>query len=92
VLRHLPRPRPLRTVPVILIVVGLAALAPAALEQVRALFAAGRYDEARQALAQVPEDDAEAERAWLAASIYGGRNRATESVVTAYQRYSPRTS
>lgn len=41
---------------------------------------------------EVPEDEVEAERAWLAEAVYGGRNRATETVVTAYQRYSPRTS
>jgi len=42
---------------------------------------------------QVPEADAEAERAWLAADVYGGKTgRATEAVVTAYERYSPRVS
>jgi DNA polymerase-3 subunit epsilon len=41
---------------------------------------------------EVPEDDAEAERAWLAEAVYGGRNRATESVVTAYERYSTKAS
>lgn len=40
---------------------------------------------------EVPEGDAEAERAWLAAEIYGGPSHAAETVVTAYQRYSPRT-
>ncbi len=48
---------------VVLIVAGLAALAPAALEQVRTLFAAGRYEEAREALAQVSEDGAQ-RRQW----------------------------
>lgn len=41
---------------------------------------------------EVPETDADAERAWLGETIYGGRSRAKESVVTAYQRYSPRGS
>ena len=40
---------------------------------------------------EVPEDDAAPERAWLATEIYGGRNRATETAITAYQRYSPRS-
>jgi DNA polymerase-3 subunit epsilon len=40
---------------------------------------------------EVPEDAVEAERAWLAAEVYGGRSRATETVISAYQRYSPRT-
>jgi DNA polymerase-3 subunit epsilon len=38
----------------------------------------------------VPADEAEAERAWLAREIYGGRSRAEEVEVTAYRRYSPR--
>jgi DNA polymerase-3 subunit epsilon len=40
---------------------------------------------------EVPEDAAEAERAWLAAEVYGGPSRASETVITAYRRYSPRT-
>jgi DNA polymerase-3 subunit epsilon len=40
----------------------------------------------------VPEDQADAERAWLAKEIYGGRSRATEAPVTAYERYSSRVS
>lgn len=38
----------------------------------------------------VPEGDADEERGWLAAQVYGGACRATEAAVTAYQRYSSR--
>ena len=40
----------------------------------------------------VPKADADAERTWLANEVYGGRSRAEEVEVTAYQRYSPRFS
>lgn len=38
----------------------------------------------------VPEDEAEAELAWLQANVYSGPSKATTARVTAFQRYSPR--
>lgn len=38
----------------------------------------------------VPEEEAEAELAWLEENVYAGPSRATTARVTAFQRYSPR--